>query len=134
MGTICENSFEKDREYKWKIKIIKSIDNSINVGVAPIDFDINSSKYSYGWYLYVKELTLWSGPPHNYNGNNTNLSEIQNNEIILVMNLNMVKGSLKFIINGEDKGESYKDIPLDKPITPAVILYNINDSVEISEC
>ena len=47
--------------------------------------------------------------------------------------MNMKKRSLKFIINNEDKGDSYTDIPLDKPIYPAVCLYNINDSVEITD-
>ena len=61
-------------------------------------------------------------------GKNTNLNKIDN-EIIVVMN--MKKKSLKFIINGEDKGDSYTDIPLDKPIYPAVFLYNQNDSIEI---
>ena len=42
--------------------------------------------------------------------------------------------SLKYIIDNEDKGESYKNIPLEKPIFLAVLLYNSNDSVQISEC
>ncbi len=46
----------------------------------------------------------------------------------------MKKGTLKFIINNEDKGDSFTDIPIDKPIFPAVILYNKNDSIEIIEC
>ena len=46
----------------------------------------------------------------------------------------MNKRTLKFIINNEDKGESYTDIPIDKPLVPAVCLHNINDSVEILEC
>ena len=46
----------------------------------------------------------------------------------------MKKRTLKFIINNEDKGDSYTDIPIDKPIFPAVLLYNRNDSIEIAEC
>jgi len=48
--------------------------------------------------------------------------------------MNMNKRTLKFIINNEDKGESYTDIPIDKPLFPAVCLYDLNDSVEILEC
>ena len=48
--------------------------------------------------------------------------------------MNMNKRTLKFIINNEDKGESYKDIPIDKPLVPAICLYKINDSIEIIEC
>ena len=50
------------------------------------------------------------------------------------MIMNTKKGELKFIINNEDKGASYTNIPLDKPLTPSIFLYNINDSVEILEC
>ena len=48
--------------------------------------------------------------------------------------MNLEKGTLKFIINNEDKGESYTNIPVDKPLFPAVCLYDINDSVEIIGC
>ena len=46
----------------------------------------------------------------------------------------MKKRTLKFIINNEDKGDSYTNIPIDKPIFPAVFLYDQNDSIEIMEC
>ena len=132
MGTICENELEKSKIYKWKIKILKTQYKCIMVGVAPIDFDINSSDYSNcGWYFYCTNSTLCSGPPFNYSLKQTNLSSVKD-EIIIVMDMN--KGSLKFIIDNEDKGESYTNIPLDKPITPAVCLYHLNDSVEIIEC
>ena len=71
----------------------------------------------------------FSGPPFNYDCKQTNLAKVDN-EIVIIMN--MKKRSLKFIINNEDKGDAYIDIPLDKPIYPAVILYHTNDSVEIS--
>ena len=47
--------------------------------------------------------------------------------------MNMKKRTLKFIINNEDKGDAYTDIPLDKPISPSILLYHTNDSVEIIE-
>ena len=98
----------------------------------PIDFDIKSSTHNTcGWYSYLINSNLYSGPPHNYRGKSTNCSEIKN-EIMIIMNTN--QRTLKFIINNEDKGESYTDIPIDKPLFPAVILYHQNDSVEIIEC
>ena len=132
MGTICEDVLDKSiEEHKWKIKILKTKAKYISVGVAPIDFDINSSNdTNCGWYLFCNNKCLFSGPPFNYNNNNTNLSEI-NDEIVIVMN--MKKRTLKFIINNEDKGDSYTNIPIDKPIFPAVCLYHKDDSVEISE-
>ena len=59
-GTICEYKLDNSKEeYKWKIKILKSKAKTIMVGVAPIDFDINSSSYdTCGWYLYCYYKTL----------------------------------------------------------------------------
>ena len=131
-GTICEYSLDKSKSHKWKIKILKAQYNQIMVGVAPIDFDIKSSNHhTCGWYLNCYNSTLYSGPPHNYNGNRTNISKIEN-EIIIIMN--MKKRSLKFLVNNEDKGDQYNDIPIDKPLFPAVLLYNKNSSIEICEC
>ena len=132
MGTICEYELDKSiEEHKWKIKILKTQNKYIMVGVAPSDFDINSSSYNTcGWYFYCADSKLHSGPPFNYGGKGTNLSKV-NNEIIVVMN--MKKRTLKFIINNEDRGESYTNIPMDKPIYPAVGLYHKNDCVEITD-
>jgi len=133
MGTICENELDKSiEEHKWKIKLLNVKYKSVMVGVAPIDFDINSSSYNNcGWYLYCNDSSLCSGPPFNYGGKNTNLNKV-NDEVIVVMN--MKKRTLKFIINNEDKGDSYINIPIDKPLFPAFLLYYQNDSIEISEC
>ena len=132
MGTICEYELDKSiEEHKWKIKILKTKSRAINVGVAPIDFDILSTQHysSCGWYLYCNDSKLYSGPPFKYSNKESNLSKV-NDEIVVVMN--MKKRTLKFIINNEDKGDSYTDIPLDKPLFPAVLLYDKDDSVEIT--
>ena len=133
MGTICQNELDKSiEEHKWKIKILKTKSRDINVGVAPIDFNINSTQHysSCGWYLYCLNSTLYSGPPFKYSNKKSNLSDVKD-EIVLVMN--MKKRTLKFIINNEDKGDSYTDIPIDKPLFPAVLLYDKDDSVEITD-
>ena len=135
MGSICEEELDKSiEEHSWKIKILKTNNYYIMVGVATMDFDFNSASYetnkNYGWYYYCWNGCLYSGPPHNYQNKDINLKS-KTNEIKIVMN--MKKRTLKFIIDNEDKGESYTDIPLDKPISPSVLLYDKNDSVEISE-
>ena len=43
----------------------------------------------------------------------------------------MNKRSLKFMIDNEDKGDSFIDIPIDRPLFSAIFLYNKNDSVQI---
>ena len=96
----------------------------------------NTSSYNnYGWYLYCHRdnpcSKLCSGPPFNYNFITTNLN-VAKKEIIVIMNMN--KMTLKFIIDNVDKGNSYTNIPNDKPISPVIFLYNSNDSVEITDC
>ena len=135
IGAICENELDTSQEeYKWKIKFLKSKVNEIMVGVAPVDFDVHTSSYdTYGWYLYCRYSppSLYSGPPYNYSAKEERkLCKIKD-EVIVVMN--MKKRSLKFIINNEDQGDSYNNIPIDKPLSPAVFLYYKDDSVEISE-
>ena len=67
MGTICENTLDKSKEYYWKIKIIKTNNYNIMVGVAPNDFDINTSLYdNCGWYYNLNDSSLYSGPPYYY--------------------------------------------------------------------
>ena len=48
--------------------------------------------------------------------------------------MNMEQRTLKFIIDNDDKGDSYTDIPIDKPLFPAVLLFNQGDSIEIIKC
>ena len=128
-GVMCEQELEKNTENIWKIKILKSTNYYIMVGVVTIDFDINKSKYTNcGWHYYCESSSLFSSAPYNYNNKSTNLKKVKN-EITVVMDMN--KRSLKFIIDNEDKGESYKDIPIDKPIFPSIFLWDTNDSVEI---
>ena len=133
MGTICENELDKSiEEHKWKIKLSKVTNKELMVGIAPNDFNIKESTYkTCGWYFYCNGSKLYYGPPYNGNNMNSGLSAV-NDEIIVVTN--MKKRTLKFIINNEDKGESYCDIPIDKPLFPAVFLFYQYDSIEISEC
>ena len=101
------------------------------MGVAPIDFDIHFNTLNHtncGWYIYCYNSSLCSGPPFKYKDFKTNLSKVKN-EIIVVMN--MKKRALKFIINNEDKGYSYTDLPIDKPLYPAICLLDKGDSVQI---
>ena len=104
------------------------------IGIATADFDFNRASYdsnnNFGWYYYCYTGGLYPGPQNNYQNKIINLKS-KINEVTVVMN--MKKRSLKFIIGGEDKGDSYQNIPLEKPIFPSVLLYNINNSVEIIE-
>ena len=104
----------------------------IRIGIVLKDYNINSSSnYCCGWCYYNYFAYLYSGPPHNYNRKDIGLSKIKN-EALIVMNMN--KGSMKFIIDDEDKGESVTNNLLDKPLVPVVFLFKENDSVEVIKC
>ena len=131
MGTICAKELDNSIEiHKWKIKILKTDCRAIMVGVTNSDFDINSSNYNSGFFFNFYNSSLYSGAPHNYDGKKTNLTNTKD-EVIVIFNIK--KGTLKFIINDEDKGDSYTNIPVDKPLYPAVLLCYQGDSVEITD-
>ena len=129
VGIMCENQLFENTENIWKIKILNSSHKYIMVLVCQIDFNINKSSYSNcGWYYYIANSTLYSGPPYKYRGKALNLSNVKD-EITVIMD--MKKGALKFIINNQDKGFSYEGIPLNKPLFPIVFLDENGDSIEI---
>ena len=132
MGTICEMELDSDSINIWKVKILKTQNKDISIGVASSDFDVyTSDDTTCGWYIYLSDSSLYSGPPHNYKGKASNLKKIRD-EITIIMD--MKEGTLKFVIDEEDKGPSYTNIPIDKPLFPAICLYSANDSVEILDC
>ena len=129
-GTLIKNELKKNGEYTWKIKMLKSTDyNHFFIGVAPNDFSINSSCNDCGWYLYCYDSTLESGPPFNYNSKKTKLNI--KDELTVIMNVK--KRTLKFI-DSENNTEIYKNIPIYKPLYPAIFMYYINDSIQIIKC
>ena len=131
-GTLIKNELEKDKENIWKIKMKNSTDhNHFYIGVAPDYLNNKSSQNKCGWYFYCWNSTLTSGPPHQYNSKQTNLNIVKE-EVTIIMN--MKKGTLKFIVDNEDKGESYTGIPIDKPLYPAIFMYYTKDSVELIKC
>ena len=42
VGILCQNHLDELKIYKWRIKILKTKNFRINIGVSPIDFDINN--------------------------------------------------------------------------------------------
>ena len=102
IGTICINELDKSiEEHRWKIKILKTKKRRISVGVATIDFDINSLDPgdTCGWHFYCENSLLYSGPPFYYFDKESGLNNVDD-EITVIMN--MKKKSLKFLINDED--------------------------------
>ena len=152
------------KEFSWKVKILNSKNKDIMVGVAQVEPKIVFESYKYdnvmafpylmidsseflvnfldiensyknisnlGWYFRCSNSKLYSDYPQNFRDKKTKYKQIKD-EIKIIMN--MEKGSLKFIVDGEDKGDLYENIPINEPIVPAILLYDKNDSVEIIPC
>ena len=160
---LSKNVFENNKEYNYKIKIIKSKSKQIMIGIAQIateyinkEFiyiikkkseDANSilrknylSYYlfqkldkfelplNYGWYFLVKNSSLFADSPYNYRNNSIKYKVGDEFNI----SINMQNGTYNLYQNDNDnKIVLYNKIPLDKPMTLSVLLYDEEDSIEI---
>ena len=119
---------------EWDVKIISTTQNGhIMVGVAPQDIDVNAGNNfsKCGWYFFCYNSTLYSGPPKKHSGDSYGQGKNLKAGDIVGVKMDTTKGELSFSVNGVSLGVAYDGIPLDKPLVPAIDLYNTNDSVEI---
>ena len=79
--------------------------------------------------MYCYDSTLNSGPPFNYSLKATKLKI--KNELTVIMN--MKERTLKFV-DSDNNIEIYNNIPIDKPLYPAIFMYYVNDSIQIIKC
>lgn len=129
----------------WTIKILASRANNAKyffVGVAPSDLDQNDG-YNVkkdGWYFHCFSHTLWSGPPHCYRDRmySTTKKGVQVNAIGTGQDVGIVldtssksMGVLSYMHKGCNLGYAYEGIPLDYPLVPAVILFWLEDTIEL---
>ena len=83
---------------------------------------------NYGWYFSFNDSSLFSDAPQNYRNNTINY--LLGDEIKI--NINMQNGTFSLYSNdSENKKVLYKDIPLNKPMSLSVLLYDEEDSIEI---
>ena len=125
----------------WSIKVLKSKNNNGNgiyIGAAPSDINQNKDNnyYKRGWYLYCRESTLYSGPPHNYDEKEYGPRKEYNGLYVhtgdsVGVVVDTTKGELSFVLGGVNFGVAYDGIPLDKPLVPCVLLEKKGDSVEL---
>ena len=126
-----ENNLDPGKIYKWRITIFNSKSKIIMVGISQEEINLNISLNNInGWYFYCYNSSLYSGKPHNYKDKKTNANKVIN-YIFIIFDMN--KGNLDFILDN-NKIEGYTDIPIDKPLYPAILLYDKNDRIEINEC
>ena len=148
-----ENGFkltEKDitvPEGKIKGKIFFQIDQAhqggstsffiADISIKQLSQNNENNKTDFGYYLFLKNSSLFFGEPFNYNNKKTSLI-LNKDEIKIIMD--MKEKTFKFILNEQsesidknNKEFEYKDIPIEKPLFPTIILYDENDSVVFLE-
>ena len=81
--------------------------------------------------FYVWNQKLYSANPNNIASKNFK-TKFPRSEITIVMD--MKERTLKYIIDGEDNGIAFKDIPIDKPLYPAIYMYYTNDCLQFIKC
>ena len=158
---LSKNIFENNKEYNYKIKIIKSKSKQIMIGIAQIipeyvnkdfinNFKSNTNAHNmmkkkslmyylfqkmdkfdillnYGWYFSLNNSSIFSDSPQNNRNNSINY--VVGDEIKI--NINMQNGTYNLYSNNENKIVLFNKIPLDKPISLSVLLYDEDDSIEI---
>jgi len=82
------------------------------------------------WYYCCFNSTFYSGSLYNFIKRNIFYFKEKENEFII--NICIKKGFLKFIIDNEET-ITFNNIPMNIPLTPTILLYNSDDSVEIIE-
>lgn len=130
-------------ETTWSVKLCaeghSSIADGIYVGVAPYDTDQNRDKNetTCGWYLRCFDMKLFSGPPHYYKDKRYYKGIEKAPHLALGDEISVTffagigaAGALMFRYKETLDGPAYENIPLDKPLVPAVLLYWASDSIE----
>ena len=80
-----------------------------------------------GYYFYLNNSSFYSGLPHKYFNKITQLNMIKTEIKIII---DMKNKNLKFRIDDEEKEAEYKNIPIENPLFPTILLHDKNDSVE----
>lgn len=119
---------------KWAIRPVSVQDGLFMVGVAPANIDLNEDlpHMTCGWYFYCKDAMFYSNPyAHRRTTKYKKWSDAVkvSDEVGVVVDTG--NRTISFVVANECLGPSYVDVPVDRPLVPAVCLYKINDSVKI---
>ena len=129
-----DKELRKNKICKWKIKLKKFSMNKGNdwdilIGVGPYT-QKNENYYDYCWSFICgcSKLSIKSGQAKDYSiKENRKLKEGD----IIEVTMNMIKGELSFSVNDINYGIACTNIPVNIPLYPIVMIYDINESVEL---
>ena len=112
------------------VRLLESRDHhggGVCIGVARADIpDSGNLLYkSHGWFFNLNSSLTYSGAPQHFYAKEYGPRKgqgcyVRDGDVVgLVMD--MVKGELSFIVNGENLGVAFSGIPTDEPLIPCVI-------------
>ncbi len=133
-GIISKNPLEKNKVHIWKINILESHkdSNSIVIGLAPENFDINKSSYTdCGWYLCCCCGDIFAGGKHYTTKDKNNKFNLKSKVITLTMNINT--NTLTYSIDSDKPVPICNNIPNNKKLYPTVFLRYKDDKVIVSD-
>ena len=134
------SSFPLGEATSWGVRVVRSRAgdaNGIYVGVAPSDagWDEDVNPLECGWFLNCYYSTLRSGPPQmlkwkDYGPRKEKGRYVRTGDVVGAV-MDMRARTLSFVVGGVCLGVAFESVPIDKPLVPAVVLENKDDSVEL---
>ena len=127
------------KSFVVKVVSLEGSSSDMFIGVAPVDVDPNlvESHPLRGWFLSTYRSNIVSGPPHNaqYLNYDRERGHVKTGDTVEVVCDLVAEGEERFVtvsyvVNGRDLGVAFRNVPLDKPIVPIVLMRNTGDSVE----
>lgn len=126
----------------WKVQVVNVKGNGsarcMYFGVAPYSIDQNEGStnlYYRGWHFRCHDSVLYSGQPHKYldkkYGPRRRGGEYVRKGDVVTISFDAVNGNLSFVIKGQNFGNAYEGIPLDKPLVPSSLVFYQNDSIKL---
>ena len=119
----------------WLVRLLESVGHNwrgVSIGVARASTPASGYMLHQrcGWFVNLHDFCKHSCWPHNASGSvydgdkygpwKEDGSYVHDGDVIGVM-MDMKKGKLSFIVNGEDLGVAFSGIPTDEPLVPCVV-------------
>ena len=126
----------------WSVRVVRSSGGHggcVQIGVAPatipregVDLHQNC-----GHYINLCAFLKYSGPPHNYRGytgeeygpRRESGEYVSDGDTVGVV-MDMERGELSFVLNGENLGVAFSGIPTDEPLVPCAVLTSRDCAIE----
>jgi len=117
-------------QHRWCIEIRKTVQSNIFIGVAPLSIDRNCEENGIlcGYYMFLQNGSLYSGPPYNARGYNYANNIIPAGSRVGVI-IDLTNGLMGFTVHGRYIGLAFMNLPTSEPLVPVVLMHDPGDVV-----